>query len=113
MRVTSDGLSTYIHNVPLYMGTPVDFAQLIKSYAANPVETRYSPAAIINVEKVVRFGSPDLDHVSTSYSERFNLSVRMHVRRFTRLTNAHSKSVAHHEAMIALFVAWYNLCPEA
>ncbi len=51
-----------------------------------------------------------MDHVSTSYSERMNLSVRMHVRRFTRLTNAHSKSAAHHEAMVSLFVAWYNFC---
>ena len=51
-----------------------------------------------------------MDRVSTSYSERFNLSLRMHVRRFTRLTNAHSKSVEHHAAMIALFTAWYNYC---
>jgi hypothetical protein len=51
-----------------------------------------------------------LDKVSTSYAERFNLSVRMHVRRFTRLTNAHSKSARHHSVMTALFVAWYNFC---
>lgn len=51
-----------------------------------------------------------MDFVSTSYAERLNLSVRMHVRRFTRLTNAHSKSATHHSAMISLFVAWYNFC---
>ena len=56
------------------------------------------------------FGSPDEDKISTSYSERLNLSVRMHVRRFTRLTNAHSKTTRHHAAMMSLFVAWYNYC---
>jgi hypothetical protein len=58
----------------------------------------------------VRFGNPDDARINTSYSERLNLSVRMHVRRFTRLTNAHSKSGKHHAGMIALFVAWYNVC---
>jgi hypothetical protein len=57
-----------------------------------------------------RFGNPDLEEVSTSYSERLNLSVRMHIRRYTRLTNAHSKSARHHAAMTALFAAWYNFC---
>lgn len=55
-------------------------------------------------------GHPDEDKVSTSYAERLNLSVRMHVRRFTRLTNAHSKTAQHHEAMVHIFVAWYNFC---
>lgn len=109
-QVTSDGLALYTHNVPLYMGSRVDFAQLIKSYKTSQVETRYSPATITGIEKVVRFGTPDEDRISTSYSERLNLSVRMHVRRFTRLTNAHSKSADHHAAMIALFTAWYNFC---
>jgi transposase-like protein/IS1 family transposase len=108
MQVTSDGLATYTNNVPYCLGSRVDFAQLVKIYASSQSETRYSPAMIIDAKKTARFGNPDMDHVSTSYSERLNLSVRMHVRRFTRLTNAHSKSVAHHEAMIALFVAWYN-----
>ncbi len=110
MQVTSDGLATYTHNVPFALGSRVDFAQLVKIYASSQTENRYSPATIIEAKKTARFGDPDMDHVSTSYSERLNLSVRMHVRRFTRLTNAHSKSVAHHEAMISLFVAWYNFC---
>ncbi len=59
---------------------------------------------------MVRFGNPDEDLISTSYVERLNLSVRMHVRRYTRLTNAHSKSARHHAAMTSLFVAWYNFC---
>jgi hypothetical protein len=58
----------------------------------------------------VRFGKPDEDKISTSYSERLNLSLRMHVRRFTRLTNAHSKTYQHHAAMTALFVEWHNFC---
>ena len=109
-QVTSDGLRVYTLNVPFQLGSRVDFAQLIKSYASSQTETRYSPATITGIEKVVRFGNPDEDRISTSYSERLNLSVRMHVRRFTRLTNAHSKSATHHAAMISLFVAWYNFC---
>jgi hypothetical protein len=90
------------------LGSRVSFAQLIKSYSSSQVETRYSPAQITGIEKIIRFGNPDEDLISTSYAERLNLSVRMHVRRYTRLTNAHSKSWRHHAAMTALFVAWYN-----
>jgi len=110
VQVTSDGLNLYTHNVPLLMGSRVDFAQLVKSYTSSQVETRYSPATISGIDKTIRFGNPDEDLISTSYSERLNLSVRMHVRRFTRLTNAHSKTHRHHAAMTALFVAWYNVC---
>jgi len=110
IQITSDGLALYTHNVPLHLGSRIDFAQLIKTYKSSQTETRYSPATITGIEKVTRFGNPDEDRISTSYSERFNLSVRMHVRRFTRLTNAHSKSAAHHSAMTALFVAFYNYC---
>lgn len=109
-QVTSDGLRVYTYNVPLQMGSRVDFAQLVKTYASTQAETRYSPAEITGIEKHIRFGNPDEDLISTSYAERLNLSVRMHVRRFTRLTNAHSKTGRHHAAMIALFVAWYNFC---
>lgn len=109
-QVTSDGLALYTHNVPLSLGSRCSFAQLIKSYAASQAETRYSPATITGIEKVPRFGFVDEERISTSYAERLNLSVRMHNRRFTRLTNAHSKSAAHHEAMISIFVAWYNFC---
>lgn len=109
-QVTSDGLPAYTYNVPMYMGSRVDFAQLIKSYSSTQSETRYSPATITGIEKTPRFGQRDADHISTSYSERFNLSLRMHVRRFTRLTNAHSKTAEHHAAMISLFIAYYNFC---
>lgn len=109
-QITSDGFRTYTYGVPMHFGSRCSFAQLIKDYASTQSETRYSPATIIGIEKIPRFGEPDDDHISTSYAERLNLSVRMHVRRFTRLTNAHSKSGAHHAAMIAIFVAWYNFC---
>ncbi|MBN2024285.1 MAG: hypothetical protein JW809_15990 [Pirellulales bacterium] len=81
-----------------------------KSFASSQSEVRYSSAQIIGIEKITRMGNPAEDMISTSYAERLNLSVRMHVRRFTRLTNAHSKSAQHHEAMTSLFVCWYNFC---
>jgi len=109
-QITSDNLPIYKHNVPLFIGSRCDFAQLTKVFATAPVENRYSPPRIIGTEKSVRFGHPDEDHISTSYVERFNLSIRMHSRRLTRLTNAHSKKLEHHAAMMSLFVAWYNYC---
>jgi IS1 family transposase len=107
-QVTTDGWSAYTHSVPMHFGSRVDFAQLIKTYKSTQEVTRYSPAAISSIEKVPRYGSPDEALISTSYVERFNLSTRMHVRRFTRLTNAHSKSLDHHAAMVALSIAFYN-----
>jgi len=107
-QVTSDGFRCYTHGVPMHLGSRVDFAQLVKHYKSSQAETRYSPATIDSIEKVPRFGNPDESKISTSYVERFNLSVRMHNRRMTRLTNAHSKTRQHHAAMTALFVAFYN-----
>jgi IS1 family transposase/transposase-like protein len=109
-QITSDGYKCYTSNVPYTFGNRADFAQLIKTYKSSQTETRYSPATIDRIEKKPVFGNPDESRISTSYSERFNLSVRMGVRRFTRLTNAHSKSHAHHNAMLALFIAFYNYC---
>jgi transposase InsO family protein len=88
----------------------VDFAQLIKVYSSTQETTRYSPAKIISTERLPMFGNPDDEKICTSHIERFNLTVRMTLRRFTRLTNAHSKSLQHHVAMQAIFVAWYNFC---
>jgi transposase-like protein/IS1 family transposase len=109
-QLTTDGLKAYTNNVPFAFGMQVDFAQLIKVYSSTQETTRYSPAAIISTEKLPIFGEPEDDQICTSHIERFNLTVRMTLRRFTRLTNAHSKSLKHHTAMQALFVAWYNLC---
>jgi IS1 family transposase len=109
-QITSDGWGGYTHAVPMAFGSRCDFAQLVKHYKSQQEETRYSPAKITSIEKVPRFGSPDKALISTSFVERFNLSVRMHCRRYTRLTNGHSKSLDHHAAMTALFVAFYNFC---
>jgi IS1 family transposase len=84
-QVTSDGLRLYQNNVPFHLGSRVDFAQLVKTYSSEQAETRYSPATIVGAD-------PDPDKVSTSYCERLNISLRMHVERFTRLTNAPSFS---------------------
>jgi transposase-like protein/IS1 family transposase len=109
-QLSTDGLQSYTLNVPFVFGSRVDFAQLIKSYASSQSTTRYSPAKISGCEKIERFGNPDPDKICTSHIERFNLTVRMQVRRFTRLTNAHSKTLKHHAAMQAIFFAFYNFC---
>lgn len=109
-QLTTDGLRAYSLNVPFILGNRVDFGVLFKNYASSQEHTRYSPAKIISCEKQVAFGNPDEELISTSIIERFNLTLRMVLRRFTRLTNAHSKSRKHHEAMQAIFVAWYNFC---
>jgi IS1 family transposase/transposase-like protein len=109
-QISTDGLNAYTNNVPYTFGNRVDFAQLVKTYAAQLEVTRYSPATIISAEKRPIFGEPDFDMISTSHVERMNLTIRMHSRRFTRLTNAHSKSLAHHVAMQAIFFAFYNFC---
>lgn len=109
-QLSTDGLGSYTLNVPFVFGSRVDFAQLIKTYANNQKTVRYSPAKITSCEKIHRFGSPDMDKVCTSHVERLNLTLRMNMRRFTRLTNGHSKSLKHHVAMQNLFFAWYNFC---
>jgi hypothetical protein len=87
----------------------VDYAMLVKIYGADPqAETRYSPAKCIGAEKKPKIGNPDSEHISTSYAERSNLTMRMHMRRFTRLTNAFSKKVENHAAAIALHTMYYN-----
>jgi IS1 family transposase len=109
-QVSTDGLAAYTNNVPFVLGNRVDFAQLIKVYSSTQETTRYSPASIISAERVPQFGNPDWDRICTSHIERLNLTLRMNLRRFTRLTNEHSKSLKHHTAMQAILFAWYNLC---
>ena len=109
-QITSDGFQAYRYGVPLALGSIVDFGQLIKRYSASQTETRYSPAAIVSCERVSRFGSPAEDRICTSHVERMNLTIRMSLRRFTRLTNAFSKSLDHHTAMQSIFFSWYNWC---
>ncbi len=109
-QLTSDGLRSYTLNVPFVFGNRVDFAQLIKNFASSQTTVRYSPAKITGCEKQVMMGNPDDDRICTSHVERLNLTVRMNLRRFTRLTNGHSKSLKHHAAMQGLLFAWYNFC---
>lgn len=114
-QLTTDGLTHYTVAVPDIFGTDVDFAQLTKLFGDhgqydNETERRYSPPPIIEVISKVRSGNPDPDHISTSYVERQNLTMRMAMRRFTRLTNAYSKKVSHLRAAVALHFAYYNFC---
>jgi IS1 family transposase len=111
-QITADGFVPYVNAIADVFDRKVDFAQLMKHYgtpAGNEAAVRYSPGSIRGIEKQVVCGAPDETKISTSYVERFNLSTRMHLRRFTRLTNAFSKKLANHRAAIALHLAYYNL----
>jgi len=112
VQLTTDGLKAYLSAVEDAFGGDVDYGMLNKIYANAPSgpETRYSPAECTGCEKRVIVGEPDAKHVSTSYVERQNLTMRMSMRRFTRLTNGHSKKVENHAAAIAVHFAYYNLC---
>lgn len=109
-QLSTDGLNTYTNSVPFTFGERVDYGQLVKNYQSSQQVTRYSPAKIISSEKKAVFGNPNEDQICTSHIESFNQKFRMAVRRFTRLTNSHSKSLKHHEAMQAIYFAYYNFC---
>ncbi len=90
-------------------GNDIDYAVLHKVYAAEPTgEARYSPARCVGCDKEAVIGSPDPEHVSTSFIERQNLTMRMNMRRFTRLTNGFSKKIENHAAAVALHFMYYN-----
>jgi IS1 family transposase len=111
-QVTTDGFAAYRDAIVLSLGTQgVDFAQLVKLYATSPEsEIRYSPAKCIGCKKTPVFGNPDQAKISTSHVERQNLTMRMQMRRLTRLTNAFSKKWEKLYAMLSLYFAWYNFC---
>lgn len=109
VQLTSDGLKAYLFAVIDSFGDGVDYAQLVKYYT-NDVEgqRRYSPAVCTSCKKEGVLGSPDPNHISTSYIERQNLTMRMGMRRFTRLTNGFSKKAENHAAAVALHMMYYN-----
>ncbi|MGI8992169.1 MAG: IS1 family transposase [Bryobacteraceae bacterium] len=110
VQLTSDGLNAYLGAVERAFQGAVDYAMLIKVYGKLDVEgqRRYSPATCIGCEIKAVTGNPDPDHISTSYIERANLTMRMGMRRFTRLTNAFSKKLENHAAAVSLHMMHYN-----
>ena len=109
VQITTDGHKAYLEAVENAFGADIDYAQLQKIYGASGEnETRYSPAKCIGCDMKVVSGNPNPKHVSTSYVERQNLSMRMSIRRFTRLTNAFSKKIENHAAAVAIWFMYYN-----
>ncbi len=108
--MASGGHKAYLEAVEGAFGSDIDYAMLVKLYGESPeAEKRYSPAVFcIGARKTAIEGDPDPKHISTSFAERQNLNVRMHTRRFTRLTNAFSKKVENHAHAVALFAMYYN-----
>ena len=109
VQLSSDGLRLYLEAVEASFGADVDYAQIVKSYEAEPIGPgRYSPPKVVSTEKASIVGKPNMKLVSTSYVERNNLTMRMNMRRFTRLTNAFSKKAENLKAAVALHFAHYN-----
>lgn len=112
VQLTTDGLKSYLEAVEGAFGADVDFAQLVKLYGASPesAKGRYSPAECTGIIKTPIEGKPDDKHISTSFVERQNLTMRMSMRRFTRLTNGFSKKLESHIYAISLYFVFYNFC---
>ena len=111
VQLTTDGLKLYLEAVEGAFGGDIDYAMLVKQYGnvpGNTAEARYSPGECTGAKKETIVGNPDADRISTSFVERQNLTMRMRMRRFTRLTNAFSKKLANLEAAVALHYMHYN-----
>ena len=112
VQLTTDGHRPYFYVVPQTFRDEIDFAMLVKIYGNAPEgpETRYSPAICMGARSTVISGNPDYNHISSSYVERQNLTMRMSMRRFTRLTNGFSKKLENLEHAVALHYMHYNFC---
>src|SRR5438045_5612665 len=112
VQLTTDGHRAYLQAVREAFGADIDYGMLVKLYGPETSgqghERKYSPSECVGARKDTITGNPDPRHVSTSYTERANLTMRMSMRRFTRLTNAFSKKLQNHEYMVALYALWYN-----
>ena len=109
VQLSSDSLTAYIEAVESAFGANVDYGQVVKAYEAEPIGAgRYSPPHVVSAERKVIIGNPKNSKISTSYVERQNLTMRMQMRRFTRLTNAFSKKLENLKAAVALHFAHYN-----
>ncbi len=110
VQLSSDALAAYVDATEQAFGADVDYGQAVKFYEAEPIGPgRYSPPQVVRQEKTVVAGRPDVAHISTSLVERQNLTIRMSMRRFTRLTNAFSKKVENLRAAVSLHFAHYNM----
>jgi transposase-like protein/IS1 family transposase len=110
-QISADGFGPYVSAIENTLADRVDFAQIIKVYRATPEgERKYSPAEVVSTEVVPVLGNPDLKRVCTSHIERQNLTMRMQMRRLTRLTNAFSKKWDNHWSALCLHFAYYNFC---
>jgi IS1 family transposase len=113
VQLTTDGHKAYLEAVEGAFGLDIDYAMLVKVYGfekGKPSEVRYSPAAVMGAEQKKINGTPESRHVSTSFAERQNLTMRMSMRRFTRLTNAFSKKVDNLACAVAIHFMYYNFC---
>jgi hypothetical protein len=109
VQLSSDALAAYVDATERVFGADIDYGQVVKFYDAEPAGAgRYSPPHVVRAEKYIIAGAPDRAHISTSMIERQNLTMRMSMRRFTRLTNAFSKKLENLQAAVGLHFAHYN-----